>query len=118
MGDLSPHFSRHEFECACGCGFDTVDTELLTIVEVLRDYFDASVIVNSGCRCRLHNESVGGSVHSQHMVGRGADFEVEGVLPSEVQSYIEHTWPDRYGLGRYDGFTHVDSRSGKARWSG
>ena len=118
MGDLSANFSRHEFECSCGCGFDTVDTDLLTTVEIIRDHFQARVRINSGCRCRLHNEAVGGSVNSQHIVARAADIEVEGVAPAKVQDYIEQLFPDKYGLGRYDTFTHVDSRKGKARWSG
>ena len=118
MGDLSAHFSRHEFECSCGCGFDTVDTELLTIVEVIRDHFDASVTVSSGCRCLLQNEAANGSKNSKHKEGRAADIDVDNVPPSEVQDYFEQIWPDLYGLGRYNTFSHVDSRSGKARWSG
>jgi len=113
---VSAHFSREEFACSCGCGFDTVDTELLTLLEVIRQYFDMPVTVTSGCRCPHKNEQVGGSHKSRHLTGRAADIKVEGVGADVVQDFIDRTWPDEYGMGRYEGWTHIDSRSGKARW--
>jgi len=38
MGDLSPHFSRHEFACRDGCGYDTPEPELLAALEELRHH--------------------------------------------------------------------------------
>ena len=118
MGDLSAHFSRSEFACSCGCGYNTVDTELLTIMEVVRQHFDAPVKITSGCRCLTRNAEVGGSKHSQHLIGRAADIQVGGVEPGEVADYIDNMWPDKLGLGKYGVFVHVDSRSTKARWEG
>ena len=118
MGDLSAHFSRHEFACGCGCGFDTVDSETLVVAEVIRDHYDAKIKINSACRCVAHNALVGGGVKSQHLVARAIDIEVDGVPAPEVADYIDSIYPDKYGLGRYSNFTHVDSRKGKARWSG
>ena len=115
---LSPHFSRSEFACNCGCGFNSVDTELLTILEIVRQHFDAPIKITNGCRCPARNKEVGGSKSSQHLVGRAADIQVEEVEPFEVQEYIDNMWPDQYGLGRYAVFTHIDSRSTKARWQG
>lgn len=113
---ISAHFSRSEFACRCGCGFDTVDAELLAILEAVRQHFDAPVKVSSACRCSVRNESVGGGAKSQHLLGRAADIQVKDVPPPQVADYIESLWPDEHGLGRYNSFTHVDSRKGKARW--
>jgi uncharacterized protein YcbK (DUF882 family) len=119
MGDLSPHFSRHEFACNCGCGYDTVDTDTLATLEIIHDYFDAPITINSGCRCAYWNDQCGGSAGSLHMQARAADIVVEGVPSSEVADFAEQVLLARGGVGRYDTFTHVDTRSnGPARWSG
>ena len=116
MGDISANFSRHEFACKCGCGFDTVDTVQLQNMEALRQHYGVTVTVNSGCRCPAYNMTVGGAPNSQHLLARATDFTVEGVEPEEVQDYIDRIWPDQFGMGRYNTFTHLDSRPGKARW--
>ena len=115
---LSAHFDRSEFACSDGCGFNTVDTELLTVLEIIRQHFDAPIHINSACRCKEKNDSVGSNEKSQHRLGRAADIVVEGIAADVVQDYIDNMWPDEYGLGRYDSFTHIDTRSTKARWAG
>jgi uncharacterized protein YcbK (DUF882 family) len=118
MRDLSAHFSRSEFACPDGCGFDTVDVELLEILEAVRQHYNAPVSINSGCRCEEYNKrpEIGGVPNSQHRFGRAADIVVDGVSPADVYAYIDRTWPNELGLGYYDTFTHVDSRAYKARW--
>jgi uncharacterized protein YcbK (DUF882 family) len=117
MPDLTEHFSRREFACPDGCGRDTADVELLRVLERLRRAFGAPVIVTSGHRCPEHNAAVGGAPDSQHLYGRAADIQVEDATPDEVYRYLTERYPTRYGIGRYDGWTHVDTRSGPpARW--
>jgi uncharacterized protein YcbK (DUF882 family) len=119
MGDLSEHFDRSEFACHDGCGRDSIDAETLRVVERLRDHFGAAVTINSAFRCENHNRSVGGASNSQHLTGRACDVVVEGVGPDSVAQHLETTYEDRYGIGRYNTFTHVDTRSGPpARWEG
>lgn len=115
MGDLSKHFSSHEFECQCGCGFDEIDEHLIEILEDLRQTF-GPVRINSGCRCPKHNTFVGGTKNSQHIKGTAADVVIKGTRPSEVYVYLADKYPNSYGLGRYNTFTHIDVRSRKARW--
>ena len=117
MGDLSKNLSRSEFKCNCGrCDYDTVDHELVDVIQDVRDHFDASVTITSGNRCQYYNDSIGGAKKSYHPRGRAADIKVSGIDPSDVQQYLLHKYPDQYGIGKYNNFTHVDTRTSKARW--
>jgi uncharacterized protein YcbK (DUF882 family) len=120
MGDISANFSRIEFACNCGCGFDTVDSDTLETLEHIREHFNASVVINSGCRCANWNKQCGGEPNSYHLQARAADIAVAGVPPSKVAEWVENgPLKGRGGVGRYNTFTHVDTRSnGPARWSG
>ena len=116
---MAKYFKRSEFVCKCGCDRNpTVDFELLDILYDVREHFGAPVTVNSGFRCKDHNRAVGGSSSSQHLLGKAADIVVKGYEPHEVQTYILHKYDDKYGLGQYDTFTHIDSRPYRARWMG
>lgn len=68
-----------------------------------------------------------GSKTSQHLLGRAADFWVEGVTIAAVADYAEKLLPERGGIGRYPkdkahpkrktGWVHVDTRPKKSRWT-
>ena len=82
--------------------------------------------LTSGYRTAAHNAAVGGSKSSQHLLGRAADFHVEGVPVAAVAAYAETLLPSRGGIGRYPkdaahpkrstGWVHIDTRAGKSRW--
>ena len=116
MGDLSKNFSRAEFQCRDGCGFATVDVELIPILENVRMHFNSSIHITSGCRCKKYNTVIGGAKKSKHMEGRAADFQVKGVKPKQVQKYLKKKYKGKYGIGQYDLFTHVDTRANPVRW--
>lgn len=118
MGDLSVNFSRKEFSCHCGCGFDVVDAELLGLLESVRNYFKVPVLVNSGCRCQAYNQTCHGAKSSQHLLGKAADIVLKGISPDDVALYLESLYEERYGIGRYSAFTHVDVRRNCSRWHG
>lgn len=118
MGNLSEHFDREEFRCKCNsCGYDTVDAQLLEVLEAVRQHFGAPVTITSAARCEAHNRKVGGSPNSQHLRARAADFVVKGLAPAEVADWLERTYPGRFGIGRYPTFTHIDTRGSMSRWS-
>lgn len=121
MEKIGSHFTRSEFACNCGCGFDTVDVELMPILEYVRHHFDKPVTINSGCRCPAYNEKIGGSKNSQHTRGRAVDIRVLGHTPAEVAEVVEQILDGWGGLGIYPNknFVHIDTRSnGPARWRG
>lgn len=115
---LSQHFDREEFACKCGCGFDTVDAELLRVLENVREHF-GPVVVLSGCRCAHHNAEVKGAIGSQHLIGRAADISIRWDAmqrPETLAKWLEELYWDRYGIGIYETFVHVDTRAKRARW--
>lgn len=113
---LSEHFQRHEFACHCGCGADTVDAALVSLLEEVRTRFGHPLAVVSGMRCAAHNRAVGGAPSSMHLEGKAADVKIRAVHPDDVADFLESLCPDGCGIGRYDDFTHIDVRPGPARW--
>lgn len=114
MTQLSKHFKRKEFKCKCGkCDHDSVDAELLMLLEDVREHFGAPVTVNSGHRCEKHNASQGGASKSKHLIARAADIKVKGKSPKEVIHHLVMKYPDKYGFIEYSSFVHVDSREEK-----
>jgi len=59
-----------------------------TILEPIRQYFNAPMIITSGFRCGTLNYMVGGATDSQHCLGQAADFHVEGYTLEEVFEWI------------------------------
>ena len=112
---LSTHFNRAEFKCSC-CDFDTVDSQLIGVLEEVREHFKTSIKINSAARCLKYNRLIGSTDSSQHTKGRAADIVVQNVSSRDVFNYLDSKYPNKLGLGRYSTFTHIDTRNGKARW--
>lgn len=117
MGDLTWNFSRLEFACKCGCGFDTVDVELIKVLERVRGYFGKPVIISGGNRCPYWNQKQGGAPESKHMLAQAADIKIKETDPRRVFRYLANAYPDKYGIGLYHNRVHIDVRTVGARWS-
>lgn len=110
---LTKNFQAREFDCQClECPETLIDLDHVKRLQKLRDDMGASIKLNSAYRCPAHNKAVGGEPNSIHMRGQATDIVIQGMSPDEVADGCEHF----DGLGRYDTFTHVDSRGSKARW--
>jgi len=108
MGDISPHFSRHEFVCKCGCGFFIKDAMLFCRLELMREAMGIPIIINSGCRCEPYNTLVGGNKASEHMDGQAADIRVTGsILRDKVVKLSYEVGFRRRGVA--NSFVHVDT---------
>lgn len=108
MGDLSRNFDRSEFACQCGCGFDRVEPDFITMLQQVRDALGVPVRVNSGCRCQQHNDDVGGVPHSAHMRGRAADIAVwDSEYRWQLVSHALEVGFKRIGIGKT--FVHLDN---------
>ena len=125
---LSPAFRVREFRCRDGTDTILIDEGLVVLLQCIREHFGKPVTITSGYRTAAHNRAVGGSKSSQHLLGRAADFYVEGVPVATVAAYAETLLPGRGGIGRYPkdakhpkrmtGWVHIDTRTNKSRWKG
>ena len=78
-------FTEKEFKCRC-CGElplstgsgqaarENIKALVANVLDPAREKLGKPITVNSGYRCRHHNEAVGGAVKSQHMAGEAADI--------------------------------------------
>ena len=123
---LAPGFRVREFRCRDGTDTILIDEGLVVVLQCIREHFGKPVHITSGYRTTAHNAAVGGSKSSQHLLGRAADFHVEGVPVAAVAAYAETLLPSRGGIGRYPkdaanpkrrtGWVHIDTRAGRSRW--
>lgn len=124
---LAPDFKVRELRCKDGSDTVMVDEALVLLLQCIREHFGKAVTITSGYRTAAHNAAVGGAKSSQHLLGRAADFYVEGVDVATVAAYAETLLPGRGGIGRYPkdanhptrktGWVHIDTRANKSRWS-
>jgi uncharacterized protein YcbK (DUF882 family) len=111
MSKLSEHFDSSEFACHCGCGYGTrpgdVSSELLDLLERMREDLGGPIHITSGCRCAVYNAQVGGVANSAHTRGTAADLRVQG--GSERRKLLDLAvmhWA--LGIGVANSFLHVD----------
>ncbi len=71
---LYKNFSESEYECKCSCrslarGEATINETLLQKIQELRDRCGFALPINSGLRCKKHNDDpkVGGHPNSAHI---------------------------------------------------
>ena len=110
-----PDFQQSEFACKCGCGFDDINHRLVQILEDIRSHFGGHpVIITSGCRCPKHNAEVGGVQGSRHVLGKAADFYIQGVSTKDLLNYcqslvnqgiLRYTYTNN---GSMNGVVHID----------
>lgn len=87
MTYLTKHFTLDEFiksETADKLGIDNTRPSVSAVIAMtrlaavilqpLRDYLGAPIVINSGYRCQSLNKAVGGAYGSQHMAGEAADL--------------------------------------------
>lgn len=71
---ISPHFRVREFRCKDGSDTILISTELVEVLEKLREKLGCSININSGYRTKSHNKAVGGSATSKHLKGMASDI--------------------------------------------
>ena len=114
---LSSNFKVKEFACQDGSDPIFIDSELVSVLQKIRNHFGKAVTITSAYRTPTHNKNVGGTTYSQHLYGKAADIKIQGIAPKDIAKYAE-TLLDEGGIGIYNTFTHIDVRSTKSRWQG
>lgn len=116
-GKVSKHFRVREFASKDGSDKVLIDDDLVTLLENIREAAGGKAItINSGYRSPEHNAAVGGVSNSQHVKGTAADIVVEDTDPLTVGQIAEHFLNKKGGIGVYQTFTHVDTRTTRSRW--
>ena len=85
--------------------------------EIRKFLGDRPITVTSWYRPVDINLAAGGARGSFHTRGNAVDFAVQGLTSDQVYARLDPWWGARGGLAAGDGFTHVDSRRSRARWS-
>lgn len=122
--NLSENFKVKEFACKDGSNVIFVDSDLVSVLQKIRNHFNRPVVITSGYRTVSHNKKVGGSTNSQHLYGTAADIQVKDTPPEFVADYAETLLSGKGGIGLYPkkagrakGWVHVDVRKNRARWT-
>lgn len=115
---VSANFRVREFACTDGSDPIFISTELVKILQKIRDHFGKAVTITSAYRTPPKNKACGGTEFSQHLYGMAADIKINGVSPKKVAAYAEKLLPNSGGIGIYSTFTHIDARATKSRWKG
>ena len=121
---LTTNFNLSEFACKDGTPVPDLFlpniTELANNLQVLRDVLGKPIYINSAYRTVEHNQKVGGSPKSQHLIAKAADIRTSSLRPKEISDVIEGLIKEgkmkQGGIGIYNTFVHYDIRGKKARW--
>ena len=115
--NVSEHFKLREFKCNDNSRVVVLNDELVAVLENTRQHFGKSIKINSGYRTVAYNSTLkNSSPQSQHTHGNAADIVVSDVKPIDVYNYFNKAYPDKYGIGIYNTFVHIDVRPTKSRW--
>jgi lysophospholipase L1-like esterase len=91
------------------------------VLDALRTRLGRPIAITNAYRAPAYNSCIGGASESLHTTFNALDFKVSGMAAPDVAMALR--WlRDKEGLfvggiGRYNGFTHVDTRGTNATWS-
>jgi len=114
---ISPYITKAEYACRC-CGRlpEDIDTnflydELFDTFRFIREEWGKPIPITSGFRCPTHNQAIGGSPLSVHMMGLALDLDCADVREViDLRSVIEDVASEvRMGVYTNTGsFIHID----------
>ena len=105
MGDLTEHFSLHEFACNC-CGANDISEKLVSRLEMVRLMYGKPMRINSGYRCKKANQAANSSETSSHLIGEAADIGCTNSKARDRLVVFLRTQFQRMGIHKQ--FIHVD----------
>lgn len=112
------HFQHVELACNCGCDQAALAPGFGDSLEALRNAFGKPMPVNSCCRCRRHNNSIGGHVRSLHLMdnpyhetGGTCAIDIAMVDAADRARLIEVALRNGWSVGVASNFIHLDRRT-------
>lgn len=116
MKQLTKNFNISEFACHDGTPVPEElygnAQELANNLQVLRDYLNSPLHINSAYRTEAYNKKVGGAPMSQHKLCKAGDLSSKEHTPDEIYTailfLISQGKMKNGGIGRYNTFVHYD----------
>jgi len=127
MSNLSPHFTLAEMtksEYAVRNEIDNTPDELVAlnlaalcknVLEPLRDIVKKPIHINSGYRSPKVNAGIGGASKSQHVEGKAADIEVDGMSIDELFDIACKFTPFDQCIHEFNSWVHISYNGDKNR---
>ncbi len=109
---LTKNFNSSEIECPC-CSALVYAQNALDRLQILRTKIDKPFIINSGYRCRFHNEAVGGAKDSRHLYGSAFDISTKAFDSYLMWDLINEAMHNGFSCIIYSSWVHLDLRPGK-----
>lgn len=90
--------------------------KLLHELHNIRQTYKEPIYINSSYRSKSYNLTIPGSASgSFHIKGMALDLSSKNTL--DLQQHIINLYPNIYGIGLYNTFTHFDIRDVKTHWN-
>lgn len=117
---LSTHFQSKEFNCPCSkCDKLVINTDLIDLLEKIRDIVQNPIKINSGYRCANYQQELRDRGYetslgtSSHEMGNAADLAIIGYNGIQLEGIARNAGFKAVGVGK--DFIHVDLRADKDR---
>ena len=91
---LSNNFLVKEFACKDGSDYILIDTELVKLLQNIRNHFNKPVTINSAYRNPTYNKKVGGASNSSHLKGLATDWHTNITITEEKFIKYAKKWKE------------------------
>jgi len=103
------YFALSEFTCKCGCGYNVIKPDFIEKLITAREISGVAYVINSGCRCKTHNQAIGSSSEN-HVEGRAVDIKAtDSRTRMKVLEGLIKAGFNRIGINFEHGFIHADN---------
>lgn len=108
------YFTHSEQACPC-CGVIKLARDFIEELSALREAVGHPLAINSMCRCRSHNQVVGGAENSYHLTSSSfgccaADISTRGWDGAKKWRFVKIAMSYGFSIGAAGTFIHVDKR--------
>ncbi|WP_217497639.1 D-Ala-D-Ala carboxypeptidase family metallohydrolase, partial [Methanosarcina mazei] len=114
--NISKNFKVKELAATDGARYARISPELVAGLQRIRDRVGSAVVLNSGYRHNVLNETVGGADESQHITGRAADIRASAKSPLDLARIALEELGCDIGIGLGRNSIHVDLRGQLTSW--
>jgi len=118
---LTPNFRAKEFACKmclkAGVYYNVIKPELVLKLQDVRNILGVPIIITSGCRCKKHNQEIGGASKSFHLSGEAVDVYSPRLAITNIYLVAEKNGFNGIGTYPEEGFVHLDIGNRYSRWT-